>query len=510
MRALAPDTASVGPGRRPAGSAPFAGSAAPAPGSGPPADSLAALVGLETGGDDGSDARFRLFDAVADRFAAASADHPLLVVIDDLQWADPGSLLLLRFLARDPRARRLVIVATYREGAEQADRWLADAIGEVVGDGLHVRLDGLTPGEVTSLVEQLGGHVGAPTDGADGLHRRSGGNPFFVREFVRLPPGRAGGSAPAPAGVRAVVALRLEQLSPAARGVLTAAAVLGAEFRLVDLGDLVAGERGSDLGAELGSEVGSGTDALLDALDEAHAAGLVVADPEWRSFTFVHAVVQEVLYDGLRLADRARLDARAADGLERRWGERAVIEIAHHLRRAAVGGGDERAVVWAQRAADHSFDRLAYEQAVLWYGRALDLLSGKSDTHREAELLIRRAEASLAGGDVPEARDTFRQAAAVARERGDAAQLARAALGLGSGRGGFEVPLHDQTQLALLEEALTAIGPSTSELRARLLARLSVALSSSPSSSSRHRRRRRPRCPRPRRPRPMARAAGGP
>ena len=100
-----------------------------------------------------------------------------------------------------------------------------------------------------------------------------------------------------------------------------------------------------------------------------------------------------------------------------------------------------------------------------------------TDPAREAELLIRRGDAALAAGDLADARDAFRQAAAAARECGSAELLARAALGWGSGQGGFEVPLHDSTQVALLEEALAAVGSSASGLRARLLSRLSVALS---------------------------------
>ena len=430
----------------------------PGPLAGPHDEPLPRLLGLPAG-DAGADARFHLFDGVAEVLAAASSDRALMLVVDDLQWADPGSVKLLRFLARDPRARRLVVVATYRDGGgHDGVGWLDETVAEVARGGHHLRLDGLTGPEVEQLVRELGG--GETPSGAEALHRRSGGNPFFVRELVRLA-GRAP-IATAPAGVKAVVGLRLAELSPATRATLTAAAVLGADF---DLATLV-------------GVTGSGIDDVLADLDESRASGLAASEVGSSSFRFVHAVVQEVLYDGLGLAERGALHAAAASALERRHGERAATEIAHHLLRATAGGPDERASAWATRAARHCDAGLAYEQAVAWYSQALALMAPGADPGAEAELLMGRAESALAAGDVPRSRDSYRQAAVVARERGDAELLARAALGLGSGTGGFEVPLLDHDQVAALEEALTTLGPEPSALRARVSARLSVALAS--------------------------------
>jgi tetratricopeptide (TPR) repeat protein len=412
--------------------------------------SLVDLAGVDAGGD-----RIALFDAVADRLAAASAGEPLLLVIDDLQWADPGSVRLLHFLTRDRRARRVAIVCTLREGAPPADPVVAETIPEIVAGGLVVRLEGLTAGEVASLVVRLG--ADNQGDAAVALHRRSGGNPFFIHELVRLP---ASAAAAVPPGVRSVARVRLGQLSRIAREVLAAGAVLGAEFDVADV-TAVAGHKG---------------DTVLKAVDEAHSAGLLVDRGRSRTFAFVHAVVQEVLYEELALADRARLEARAAEALERRLGRRAATEIAQHLVRAAVHGSDERTVEWAVRAAEQTNAALAYEQAVTWYGHALALLPPGAGSHVEAELLIRRGEASLAAGDVPGARETFRQAAAVSREANDVERLARAALGLGSGTAGFDVPVWDRGHVALLEEVLASIGSSVSAIRAQIQARLAVAL----------------------------------
>jgi AAA ATPase domain len=412
--------------------------------------SLHDLLGARSDGDV-HDARFRLFDAFADEIAAASAAGPLLVVIDDLHWADPGSIRLLRFLAVDPRARRLSVIGAYRDGSSGA---LAVSAADLCRNGLHLRLEGLDSDAVAQLCGQLGGH-GVDTAA---LHRRSGGNPFFVREFVRLGD-RAHGSLPV--NVEAVVLLRLEATTPTLRTALDGASVLGASFDVTVLAAMLDRDPVD----------------VVNTLDEACTLGLI-APTSAGMFDFGHAVVQEVLYAKLRPGDRVRLHARAATILDQQSAGRAVLSIAHHRRLGTVGP-DSAAAHAAEVAAAWAFDTLAYEQSATWFGHALTLLVPGTDPVHEADLLIRRGEAALAAGDVAVGRDAFRQAAAAGRECGSADVLARAALGWGSGQGGFEVPLHDATQIALLHEALEAVGPEPGVLRARLQARLSVAWSGS-------------------------------
>src|SRR5262249_7311635 len=146
-----------------------------------------------------------------------------------------------------------------------------------------------------------------------------------------------------PAGVRAVLTRRLRGLSPPTRMVLETAAVIGAEFDV----------------AVLAAVTGQSAVELLEALDEADSAQLVVGDAGRPRIAFVHALVQEVLYESLPSAERRRLHARIAEVLEQRHGESGVTEIAHHFVRAAVGEGDDRAVEWAVRAGEHCFSVLA-------------------------------------------------------------------------------------------------------------------------------------------------------
>ena len=433
------------------------------------ADGIDALVGEAADAATG-DARFRLFDAVTEVFATASRRQPLVLVLEDLHWVDEASVRLLEFLGHDQRPRRLAIVGTYRETDLDRDHPLARRLGDLVRGGLQLSLGGLGRRDVVALVGAMG-----EEDDLQGmvplLHRKSGGNPFFLRELVRLwrDEGVVDGSpdveSAVPAGIRPVVARRLSRLAPSTQDVLAAAAVVGAEFDV----------------SLLGAVTGSPTGAVLEALDESRGAGLVVGDGGGGGgggFRFVHALVREVLYEGLSLARRVALHQRIAEVLEARHGEARLPEVAHHAIQAAVAGGDDRTVDLAVQAGERSFALLAYEEAAAWYGRALGLLI--DDHHgdaRQAELLIRRGEAHLAAGDIDAARESYQQAAVIARRRGDADQLARAALGLGSGFGGFEVKLLDPLQVDLLEEALGALDPGPSPLRAWVLARLSVALS---------------------------------
>ena len=413
-------------------------------------------------------ARFRLFDSVTDVFATASQRQPLVLVLEDLHWADEASVRLLEFLAHDQRPRRLAIIGTYRETDLDRDHPLARGLGDLVRGGLQLSLGGLGRRDVGTLVGAMG-EQGDLQGMVPLLHRKSGGNPFFLRELVRLwrdegvvaDPSPDSDSAVSP-GIRAVVARRLSRLAPSTQDVLAAAAVVGAEFEV----------------SLLGAVIDAPTGAVLEALDQSRDAGLVVGDGEGDGFRFVHALVREVLYEGLSLAGRVALHQRIAAALEARDGDARLPEIAHHAIQAAVAGGNDRAVDLAVQAGEHSFALLAYEEAAAWYGRALGLLRGDHDSGaRQGELLIRRGEAHLAAGDIGAAREAYQQAAVIARRRGDAEQLARAALGLGSGLGGFEVKLLDPLQVELLEEALRALDPRPSSLRAWVLARLSVALS---------------------------------
>jgi predicted ATPase len=257
-------------------------------------------------------ARFRLFDSLAGFLRAAAARRPLLLVLDDLHWADAPSLALLRFLGRELEGAGLLVVGIYRHTEVDRGHPLLATLADLTRGQHHrrLRLGGLDQREVASFVALVTG-VEPSSELASAVHRQTDGNPFFVTEVVRLLasqdrldhaetdlPALAAGL---PEGVRAVVAERLGRLSDGCQGVLEVAAVLGRDFQLPAL------------------EPATGLDParLLELLEEAETARVVAAVPgglgRWR---FAHALVREVLYEGLPAARRIRLHGRVGEALE--------------------------------------------------------------------------------------------------------------------------------------------------------------------------------------------------
>jgi DNA-binding SARP family transcriptional activator len=218
--------------------------------------------------------RFLLFEAVAAVVREAAAKRPLLLVVDDLQWADPGSRRLLSAIRGALATLPVVALGTYRNTEPDADALCAE-----VGPARHLVLGGLAPGELTAAVRMATGSV-VPDALVDGLHARTAGNPYFAAETVRLlrAEGRLHASAeltdgPLPPTVRAVLERRLARLPPATAGLLRVAALLGDELDPPLLAE-VAGEPLA---------------AVTSALATARAARVVNRE------RFAHPLVREVL-----------------------------------------------------------------------------------------------------------------------------------------------------------------------------------------------------------------------
>lgn len=433
---------------------------------GPAKSDVRAMLDAADGAADAS--RFRLFDGVTRVLDAVARRSPLLVVVDDLQWADEASVRLLRFVAHETPAMPLLIVGTYRDTDIGADHPLVAGLDDLARVGTQLTLGGLGRAEIAELARTVAG----VDDGRFGdlLHRQTGGNPFFVRELVRLlraegrlRTGRLPLALASAGGVEAVVSRRLAHLPHPTQDVLAWAAVVGAGFDV------------SVLAASTGAPVSS----VLADLDPAIAARLVVEE-DAGGFTFVHDLVRETLTGSLGAADRAARHRAVGRALAATAGDdpARVAAVAGHLVAGVAGGDTDAAVAWAVRAAERAAAVLAYEEAAGWYERAITTrrLTVTGDDG-EVRLLLALGAARLDAGDLPGARDTYRTAAALARARGDPTKLAEAALGLGAGFSGFEVSLLDQTQIDLLEEALVVLSADDSPLRALVLARLSVALS---------------------------------
>jgi DNA-binding CsgD family transcriptional regulator len=430
-------------------------------------------------------ARFRLFDSLTGFFRAAAARRPLLLVLDDLHWADAPSLAMLHFLSRELEGAGPLVVGIYRHTEVDRGHLLLGTLADLARGQHHRRLllGGLEQREVASFVALVAG-VAPPAGLAAAVHRQTDGNPFFVSEVVRLlaSQGRldhTGTDRPVlaaglPEGVKAVVAQRLGHLSDDCRGLLEVAAVLGREFEPRVL------------------QPASGLDPgrLLGLLEEAEAARVVGAVPgalsRWR---FAHALVREVLYEGLSAARRVRLHGRVGESLEAVYAadpEPHLTELAHHFVAAAPSGEQmvARAVQVATLAGRRAMDLLAWEEAAGLFERALAALelAERPDQQQRCQLLLALGEARMAASEVPAARAAYQQAAQLARRLRDAELLARAGLGLGLE---FTSGIVDPVEVGLLEEALAALGGEDSALRARVLARLARALLFGPQAERR-------------------------
>ncbi|HZR79527.1 MAG TPA: AAA family ATPase [Candidatus Binatia bacterium] len=440
-------------------------------------------------GSDREDARFRLFATASAFLRAAAGRCPLLLVLDDLHWADAPSLLLLSFVARHVAGARLLLVGTFRDTDVGGDHPLATCIAEIARlDGAdRIDLHGLTPDDLARFLEATTGSS-PPAALVRAIHEQTGGNPFFATEAVRLllaEGGELGDTrVPVPRTVREAIAARIEKLSSGARRLLCAAAVVGREFDVDVLARVRDGGRPRPRG-----DVQSG-------LCEAESARLIEARESPGGFRFAHALVRETLYASLAAEERSRLHAAVGRAMAAAHGPDRGPELAalaHHFAGSTSPGDRRRALEYAIAAGDRAARMLAYEEAAGHYGRAVDLLEhGRAalrgrQSRRDAidELRFRLGENLWKSGEFDQAKDAFRRAAESAREARSATRLARAALGFGGGFRGFDFGVVDPELIGLLEEASLALPPRASGLRARVLARLAVALYSVPGSLGR-------------------------
>jgi class 3 adenylate cyclase len=243
-------------------------------------------------------ARFRLFDAMTASLREAAADTGLVVVLDDLHWADRASLLLLEFVARELAGSRLLLVGTYRDVEVDRRHRLSGTLAELFRQPVTscLTLGGLEQGQVGRFIANVAG-IDPAADLVAALHGQTEGNPYFVSELVRLlaaehrleASGLLGGGVPE--GVRHVIGRRLNRLPEAVNACLAVACVQGREFDL----DVVA------------RAAGLPSDEVLDALEEAMDARLVTEGTRPGRFRFAHALVRETLYDELPVRRRRRL-----------------------------------------------------------------------------------------------------------------------------------------------------------------------------------------------------------
>ena len=310
---------------------------------------------------------FRLFDAITNFLKNAAQNQPLMLVLDDLQWADRSSLLLLEFLAREIEASHLLLVGTYRDVDLSPEHPFARSIDVLNREGLlqRVSLSGHTQSDVARLIEVTAG-VSPPEDFVEAVHTQTEGNPLFITEVVRLlmqegdltADSGATWTVRIPEGVREVIGRRLNGLSQEANEILTIASVSGREFDPTVIAPLIED---------------TNEDRLREVLQEAMAALLIEELPRGR-YQFSHALVREKFAEDISLTRKAGLHATIGETLEEIYGRDAethAAELAHHFSEAQTAVGKEKLVHYSLAAGEQALASYAYEDAHDHFERGL-------------------------------------------------------------------------------------------------------------------------------------------
>ncbi len=410
--------------------------------------------------------RFRLFESITTFLKNAAQSQPLLLVLDDLQWADRSSLLLLEFLAREIPSIPLLVLGTYRDVEVSRQHPLSQSLGNLVrGQGyLRIQLSGLTQPEVEQLI-LMNSEVSPSPSLTETVHRRTDGNPLFVGEVIQdLGHGGTEGAtalASIPEGIKVAIGRRLNRLSENCNQVLTIASVIGREFSLNLLGRLIPDQREG---------------RLLALLEEALAAGIILeSTASADSYQFTHALIQETLISELTTARKIRLHAHIGEGLEELFAADIEIyasELAYHFAQAEPVIGPEKLVSYSKMAGERALATYAWEEALAHFERGLAAKQGQPMDGETAEILFGLARAQTSTLE----RHRLHEAVNTVRPAFDyyvAAGVVSSALAIA------EYPfrsLHERSGMAqLLAEALKLV-PSDSHQAGFLLVRYGAAL----------------------------------
>ncbi|HEU4758995.1 MAG TPA: AAA family ATPase, partial [Dehalococcoidia bacterium] len=410
--------------------------------------------------------RYKLLEAVTSFLVNASLANPLLLVLDDIHWADKPSLLLLETLARRLSNSRLLVVGTYRDVELDRRHPLSEVVAQLRRERLYERilLRGL---DVDGVQAFLNRRAEGQADRtlvaalAAALHEQTEGNPFFIEEIIfhlyeigaiyrqegqwLTDPALVAQNIPE--GVREVIGRRLSLLSEGANQALTFASVLGREFEFDVLQALTEMEE----------------DALLASLEEALDARLLEErrGAGGAAYRFSHALVRETLYGELSIARKQRFHLRAGQALERsRAGrlEAYVSQLANHFYQ---GNDPVKAIDYARRAGDAAVKLYAWEEAIRHWETALELMEEQGANEAErAELLARLGDTTYVSGiDLDKGTAFLEKALAIYERMGARGKVAATHSRLGRGLVSYfgrmdleKGPAHLEAARAILEE----------------------------------------------------------
>lgn len=389
-----------------------------------------------------------MFDTVVELMRLGG---PTVLVLDDLHWADHGSLALLAHLAAADQLHDLMIIGTVRStdvttetSAAIADlrRWCTVA---------RINLTGLDHAELAELVHHVAG-----SEATDALIETVGeatnGNPLYVRELTEHLLGNA--TSAVPDGIRDTLRLRLAGLSPDAQALLRGGAVLGPVFDLQLAGRVV----------------GLDGEALLAAVEDALLSGMLAEETATKA-RFSHGLVATAVYDSTPQLRRLGLHRTAAVALAERNPVAAgeIVDVARHWSLLAADDPSARASAsrWAVRAGDAASASASIDEAIAWYRRATAMWAEPSAEYADA--LMRLGSALTASGDIAGGRESLALALDTADRAGAAVVFARAALGLSAS---VRYGQSDPERIAELEAAIARLDPTEMVLRPALLATL--------------------------------------
>jgi DNA-binding SARP family transcriptional activator len=418
---------------------------------------------LEPVADDPKARRYRLFESVAEVLSVAAGQRGLMMVLEDLHWADQSTILLLQHLARRAARGPVLMLGTLRGVEVQGGDPIAPLLAteEPGAATWTTQLMGLTAAETGEMVAEL-----APDhDLQDRIFEETNGNPLFVVELVRAVL-EEGDEHRLPSRVVEVIDRRLKRLAPDSETTLGSGAVLGRSFPL----EIVA------------RMTGLSSARLLDSVDELIEAGLVEEIPDHPGqVSFTHALIREVRYAQHSAARRRALHGAAAEAIEaidRDDLDDHLGELAAHLEAAVLDRGSARSAVEALRSAGlQAGHRQAFEDATALLTRACQLfdLSKPSDSER-LNVVLPLAESLRASGRIEDARASAAEAVTLAVALGDAQGVTRAALCFVGSHLVFKAGRPDVEDISILENSIAALDDGAPAQRVRLLARLCSAI----------------------------------
>jgi DNA-binding winged helix-turn-helix (wHTH) protein len=408
--------------------------------------------------------RFSIFSQWAEAIRSISKGNPLVLVFEDIHRTDFDSLALLSWISQELTFDPIILLATHRPSPS------SDAIAQALADiadvhnSICIDLTPLTSDDISVMIDPL--DVDRSILSKE-LGRRTSGNPFYITHLVRYLDSRSNlGPAESlilnlPANGREIVSRQLSDLAPDTREVLAVASVEGVTFSIAATAELI----------------GTGTRKLISLLEPARRAWLIREDGA--HFVFRHALLREALYQTIELSKRRKIHHRLARmKISRADSHSNAGRISDDLESAKPISLDAEIKRFALFAGRQSASRFAFSDAQIFFRRALDAIEGDIDNQvpDRCQIMLEYADSQLHSGDRDGARATLLETARLSRRFGSTAILAACALNLAPDYLSIEVGEYDPILVDLLEEALGAVHAEDSSLRARLLARLSLAI----------------------------------